>query len=181
MLDIKRLSKGKEVILIAIDGVGGSGKTTLAVNIQNNVDNCGVIQLDDFYSPVLKAPDILRLKEQVLLPLRAKQDAKYQIYDWKTDSLSDWHWLSPKGIIIFEGVYALHKVIREYYDLKIWIEYPAELGFIRGIKRDLMGDGVDHSDKWKNIWMPQEAKYISEQNPRNSADFVIYGNKIISD
>jgi uridine kinase len=167
----------KEVILVAIDGVGGSGKTTLAKLLQKAFSPSTIVQLDDFYSPILQAADLPRLKDQVILPLRDKKKAKYQVYDWKSEKLSDWHTVSPEGVIIFEGVFALDKQICRYYDIRIWIEYPAELGFERGVARDIAGDGVDNSEKWKKIWMPLEKKYINEQHPMESADFILDGRK----
>jgi uridine kinase len=175
---IKRLARSQETVLVAIDGVGGSGKTTLAELLRSELKDCVVIQTDDFYSPPLQATDLIRLKEQVLLPLHNHREAKYQIFEWKTDCLSDWHILNPKGIFIIEGVYALDRIIREYFDLKIWVDYPADLGFERGISRDITRDGVDNSDQWKNIWMPLEEKYRTEQAPEKAADYIVDGAKI---
>jgi uridine kinase len=175
---IKQLARTREVVLVAIDGVGGSGKTTLAEMIQRGLKDCVIIELDDFYSPKLGAADLLRLKEQILSPLQDGREAKFQIFEWKTDSLSEWHILKPEGIFIFEGVYALDKSVRDYYHLRIWIDYPSDLGFRRGIARDIARDGVDNSEKWKNIWMPLEEKYQNEQSPKLSADFIIDGKKL---
>jgi uridine kinase len=177
--EIKKLSRKKGVVLIAIDGLGGSGKTTLAELLQAELENSVMIQLDDFYSPALRAADLLRLKEQVLLPLHNHQEAKYRVYEWKTNSYSDWHIHKPEGIFIIEGVYALDKNIRDYYDVKVWIDYPAGLGLARGIQRDISKDGVDNTDTWKNIWMPMEAKYKTEQEPDKSADYIIQGTNIL--
>jgi uridine kinase len=173
--EINRISRSKDGVLIAIDGVGGAGKTTLAEFLRKNLQHCSIVQLDDFYSPSLQAADLPRLKEQVLLPLQNHQEARYRIYEWKTDAFSDWHILKPEGIIIFEGVYALDKNIRDCFDLKIWIDYPANLGFRRGIARDILRDGIDQTDKWKNVWMPLEEKYVIEQQPKASADYVVDG------
>jgi len=177
--EIKKLSRSKQVVLIAIDGLGGSGKTTLAVLVKEELENSVIIQLDDFYSPALHAADLPRLKEQVLLPLHNHQEAKYRVYEWTTNSYSDWHILKPEGIFIIEGVYALDKNIREYYDVKVWIDYPAGLGLERGIRRDITRDGVDNTDTWKNVWMPLEAKYKTEQEPDKSADYIIQGTNIL--
>ena len=171
--EINNLSRKKEVVLIAIDGVCGAGKTTLAELLQKEIGNGVIIQLDDFYSPILQAADLQRLKEQVILPLHNHQEAKYQIYEWKSDSFSDWHILKPEGIFIFEGVYALENNIRDYYDLKIWIDCPVDLGLKRGIARDIERDGVDNTDKWINIWSPLEKKYKNEQEPNKTADYII--------
>lgn len=173
--EINELCQDKEVVLIAIDGVGGAGKTSLAELLKKKLENSIIVQLDDFYFPTLQAANLLRLKEQVLLPLYNHQEAKYQKYEWKTESFSDWHILKPKGTFIFEGVYALDKTIRNYYDLKIWIDYPADMGLKRGIARDIKRDGVDNTDKWTNIWMPLEERYKNEQEPNKSADYVIDG------
>ena len=176
---IQLLAGKKKFIIIGIDGVGGSGKTTLAKIIQNELNNCVVIQMDDIFSPQLQASDISRIKDQVFLPLIYGKDAKFQIYDWKTEKLSQWQTITPKGIIIIEGVYALDEQIIEYYDIKIWIDYPPDLGFKRGVKRDINGDGVDNSEKWRTIWMQLEEKYIIQQNPKSKANFVINGDDIL--
>jgi uridine kinase len=170
---INRISRSKEIVLIAIDGVGGSGKTTLAELLGKELPNSVIIQLDDFYSPALQTTDLLRLKEQVLLPFHNHQEAKYRKYEWKTNSFSDWCILPSRGIFLFEGVCALDQSIRDYYDLKVWINCPADVGFTRGVARDIERDGVDNTDKWKNIWMPLEEKYKSEQEPDKIADFII--------
>ena len=177
--ETKKLSQNKRTVLIAIDGVGGSGKTTLASLLKRELQDSVVIQLDDFYSPTLQMTDLLRLKDQVLLPLHNHRDLKYQIYQWKTDDFSDWHVMKPDGIFIFEGVYALDKTILDYYDLKIWVEYPAELGFQRGIARDIEQYGVDNADKWKNVWMPLEEKYKNEQEPIKSANYIFDGTELL--
>jgi uridine kinase len=178
ILKINELYQKNNFVLVAIDGFGGSGKTTFADLLLKGLENCTIVQLDDFYSPSLHAADILRLKEQILLPFHMHQEAKYQIYEWKTDTLSNWRILQPEGIFIFEGVYALDKDIREYYDLTIWIDYPVDLGFRRGIARDINQDGVDNSDKWKKEWMPLEVKYEKEQNPKRYADIVVDGLRL---
>jgi len=179
--DIENICQRKKIVLLAIDGVGGSGKTTLALNIQKRIRNSVIVQLDDFYSPILESADLQRLKEQVLLPLSIQQAAIYQIYEWKTESFSEWHYLQPKGVVIVEGVSTLHRKIRGYFDIKIWINYPAELGFKRGIERDKKRDGIDNSEKWKKIWMPQEERYIAEENPEECADYIIDGIKLLQE
>jgi uridine kinase len=174
LADIRRRSSKKKAVCIAIDGVGGSGKTTLAEFLRDRLEDCRVVQLDDFYSPALGAADLVRFKEQVLLPIHHLREARFQIFDWKTNRLSDWHTLPPKGIFVFEGVYALDETLRDYYDVKVWIDCPAELGFRRGVARDLSRDAVDLSEKWKNIWMPLEAKYRNVQQPDKSADYILH-------
>lgn len=87
------------------------------------------------------------------------------------------HTLKPECVVIIEGVYALDQTLREYYDLKVWIEIPADVGMERGVGRDIARDGLDNSEMWKDIWMPLEEKYRNEQKPNLSADFVFDGTQ----
>jgi hypothetical protein len=79
-----------ETTIIAIDGPGGSGKTTLAAKVAELLDGATVIHGDDFYRPMpehereqLDAQlgyqhyfDWQRLRDQVLAPLRAGRPAR---------------------------------------------------------------------------------------------------------
>ena len=47
------------------------------------------------------------------------------------------------------------------------------MGFARGIERDKIRDGVDNTDKWQNIWMPQEKEYVQSQQPQLRADYIL--------
>ena len=163
--------------MIGIDGAGGAGKTSLAEYLRKKLKNSVIVQLDDFYSPALQKVNVQRLKEQVLAPLHNQREARYQVYDWKAERLSDWHILKPDGVVIIEGVYALDQTLQEYYDLKVWIEIPADVGMERGVGRGIARDGVDNSEMWKDIWMPLEEKYRNEQKPNLSADFVFDGTQ----
>ena len=175
---IKSISQTKSNVLIAIDGVGGSGKTTLSQYIQKHFKNSAIVQLDDFYSPKLQGNNIERLKAEVLIPISNGLQAKYKIYEWKTNSYSDWILIPLNTVVIIEGVFSTDELIRKYYDLTIWLDFDQELGLKRGIERDIKSDGVDNTEKWKNIWMPAEKKYINTQHPQNYVDFVIEGNTV---
>jgi hypothetical protein len=51
------------------------------------------------------------------------------------------------------------------------------MGFSRGVARDIARNGVDNTDKWKNVWMPMEEKYRNEQVPGKFADYIIDGTR----
>ena len=170
---IKSLQGKHKTLLIGIDGVGGAGKTTLSESLKENLANGSIVQLDDFYSPELNRADRIRVLKQVFFPLENDADAKFQIFDWRSNTLKDWYTIKPGGIVIIEGVSALHSDFAEKYDFRIWINCPPELGFKRGIERDKVRDGADNTDKWRNIWMPQEKEYVESQKPQLRADYII--------
>jgi uridine kinase len=170
---IKSIRRRHTTLLIGIDGVGGAGKTTLSEFLKENLANGSIVQLDDFYSPELNRADRNRVLKQVFLPLENNTDAKYQIFDWRSNTLTDWYTIKPGGIVIIEGVSALHSDFVEKYDFRIWINCSPEAGFKRGIERDKVRDGVDNTDKWLNLWMPQEKEYVKSQNPQLRADYTL--------
>lgn len=166
----KLSSLNKQTPLIAIDGRGGSGKSTLADLLHKHFPESTIVHLDDFTYP---DTDRERLLEQVIKPLKSGSTAKYQRYDWGTKQLAEWHDIQPGQMVIIEGVSTLHDLLNSYYDLKIWIECPAEIGFERGLQRDKNLYKVDTTEQWKKEWMPKEKEYIDEQKPQEKADFVI--------
>ena len=170
---VKGTHRKHKTLLIGIDGVGGAGKTTLSESLKENLADVSIVQLDDFYSPELNRADRDRVLEQVFLPLENAADAKYQIFDWRSNTLTDWFTIKPGGIVIVEGVSALHSDFAEKYDFRVWINCSPEVGFRRGVERDKVRDGVDNTDKWQNIWMPQEKEYIESQKPQLRADYII--------
>lgn len=170
---ITKLRSNGRVTLIGIDGIGGSGKTTLAKEIKKEISNVTIIQMDDFYSPKLQKADIERVKDEVLLPLSNNMETQYKIYDWKEDSYVDSKIVKPEGVVVIEGVYAIHPLLRDFYDFKILVDCLPEVGFKRGIKRDKTEDGVDNTDKWLNIWMPEEIEYMKTERPDLYADYIL--------
>ena len=169
---ITSIQRRHKTLLIGIDGVGGSGKTTLSEVLRENLTDVSIVQLDDFYSPELGRADKIRVTEQVFLPLEMDADAEYQIFEWRLNTLKDWRTVKPGGIVIIEGVSALHSDFAEKYDLRVWIECSPEAGFDRGVERDKVRDGVNNTDLWRNIWMPQEKEYVESQKPQLRADYI---------
>jgi uridine kinase len=108
MEKIKHTKRKHATFIIGIDGFGGAGKTTLSVWLRENLDNVSIVLLDDFYSPELNGADIGRISKQVFLSLENDLDAKFQMFDWRTNALTDWSMIKPGGIVIVEGVSALY-------------------------------------------------------------------------
>jgi uridine kinase len=170
---IKRSKKEDKTLLIAIDGFGGSGKSTLANQIKAALVNVTIVHLDDFYAPELKRADRARVVEQVIGPLAKNAKANYQRYDWPTGKLAEWHEIPPGGIVVLEGVTALHPDFGENYALKIWLDLSQAKAAKRGIARDLNEYQVDTRENWEKEWMPREREYFDSIRPDKRADMII--------
>jgi uridine kinase len=178
----------QSTILVGVDGLGGAGKTVLAEALVGNLRSAGqpaaVVHFDDFFLPSAQRPsgtpgtkpiggdfDWCRLRDEVLLPLRANQFARYRRYDWALDALAENHEIPPGGTVVVEGVYCTRKELADLYDVRVWVDCPRELRLARGISRD----GEATRDRWELDWLPSEDAYVREHAPMRVAHFIVPG------
>ena len=159
-------------VLVGIDGGGGSGKSTLSRNLAAGLDDCTLIHLDDFADWNDESNwQLSTFAERALNPLMAGLTSKHQRYDWPTDTLGDWFEIPPKGIAIVEGVTALRRDLRDYWQVAVWGDCPRDLRLERGVARD--GEAI--RAKWVEEWMPGEDEYFQNEQPREHAGFLFDG------
>lgn len=166
-------TRAEATVLIGIDGAGGSGKSTLAALLAEVIATSTVIHIDDF-ADWKDAPgwNIDRFMTQVMHPLTNGLAANYQRYDWSTDSLAEWHEISPDGIVIVEGVAPLRQELRDYWHVSIWIDCPRDIRLKRGVERD----GEAMRSRWEDVWMPEEDVYMQRHRPWEHAQFIYDGS-----
>jgi uridine kinase len=111
----------------------------------------------------------MRLRDQVLEPLRLNQIANYVRYDWLLDRLAEHYEIKPHGIVLIEGVYSTRAELRDLYNYRVWIDCPSELRLSRGLARD---SNVALS-LWVDEWMPAEERYYNEHRPHTFAQVVV--------
>ncbi len=115
--------------------------------------------------------DWRRLEKQLLVPFTENREIRIQKYDWESGSLKDWQSIPDTSNVIVEGVYSTRKELSKYYDLKIWIDCPADIRLSRGIERD----GIEMKEHWQNVWMKQEGDYYNNHKPFLLSDVQICG------
>ena len=181
---ITRLQSTQPLVLVAIDGPAGSGKTTFAQAIADSLRATGfpisVVKTDLFVRPVserwtgssVDMPigydlDWERLRDQVIIPPREGSHARAQLYDWVSDELGPWQVIKPVGVTIIDGVFSLRNELASHYDLRIWLECPHKKRLKRLSSR---GDTPQHELDW---WLPIERRYVKCHNPAARADFII--------
>jgi uridine kinase len=170
----------QEMLLVGVDGCGGAGKSTLAEELAADQGNCKVVHVDDFYKPKDKRVEVTettpvhinfefdRLKQQVLVPLEHGEIARYQTATGETVEVK------PSGYIIVEGLGTLGTELRSHFDFKVWIDALETDRRQRGIERD----SEDWAAIWDNEYLPQDARYVAEQQPQKVADIVIKNDTV---
>ena len=164
-------------ILIAIEGFGGSGKSTVANKLAALLENAFVINIDDF---IIKenitnndwdkqAFDRQRLEDQVLKPASESRPITYKRLLWDTNTLSNPITVPEVDYLIVEGISSYHPSIAKYYDYKIWVDVPIDVAKTRGKSRDAGNENEQH---WE-LWAENDLAYQQKHHPEQMADFVI--------
>lgn len=159
-----------ERVIVAIDGMCGSGKSTLCDYL------CGVFDandfhLDDFFLlPQMRTEqrlaetggnvDYVRFKNEVLTPLIEGKEFSYQRYNCKKGELESSPLVMPKAINIIEGAYSLHPYFGSPYSLTISLSIKTEQQLLRIMARN----GEFMAERFKNEWIPLENRYFEENN-----------------
>jgi uridine kinase len=157
------------VRLVAVDGPGGSGKTTYADRLARALDGAPVVHTDDFVDSWADATGFWpRWEEQVLAPLVAGRSGRYQRYDWVAGRLAAWREVPPAPVVILEGVSSARSAVAGSLTLAVWVEAPAEERSARALLRDGSGTAVD----WA-IWRAQEERHFAWDRTRERADVVV--------
>ena len=148
--------KGKiNPFLIGICGGSASGKTTAASYITQFVgeENCLLFSLDNyFFGPNdeerkdiqnynFDRPEALDLDlaYKHLLALKEGKTIEMPVYSFHVSKRMDYtQTVSPKKIIIFEGIFSLHeKRMRDIMDIKLFFDLDSDIRFFRRIIRDI--------------------------------------------
>ncbi|KAG5076251.1 hypothetical protein AAZX31_20G015400 [Glycine max] len=142
---IQALLENKGVpVIVGIGGPSGSGKTSLAHKMANII-GCEVVSLESYYKQVkdFKYDDFsaldLSLLSKNIDDIRNGQRTKVPIFDLESGARSGFKELEVSedcGVIIFEGVYALHPDIRISLDLWIAVVGGVHSHLISRVQRD---------------------------------------------
>jgi uridine kinase len=182
----------KTPVIIGIAGGTGSGKTTVAQAIYDRVgrDRIEWISHDSYYrnfdglSPEERArinfdhPDSLEteLLTRHLDVLMKGSSVEVPVYDFATHSRkTDTQRAEPRKVIIVEGILVLAEPeLRKRIDIKLFVDTPADIRFVRRLVRDIESRGRSLSsvvDQYMTTVRPMHEEFV-EQSKRH-ADLII--------
>lgn len=174
---IRTWMKGCRRGLVGMDGMCGSGKTTLA-NRLGQILEIPVVHMDDYYLPFSQREadwknicagnmDLCRLEREVLLPLSRGQAVRTFRYNCRQDKMVKDN-REAASFAIVEGTYSLHPRVRSYFDLTFFLSVADRLQKSRLEARE----GTNYQN-FLDLWIPMEKHYFQELDPKKNADFRI--------
>ena len=162
--------EGMGRVVVAIDGLGGAGKSTLAIRVSRALAGIPIVHTDDFATSDCLLGWGPRMIEQVLDPLADGRPARYQRYDWDERRLAEWHEIPPGGLLVLEGIASSRSELRPYLAAAVWVTASPEERLRRGLERD----GTDALDRWRQ-WQADEEAYLARDRPDRFADLIVDG------
>ena len=169
LLDLIAAARGDGgFVLVGIGGHGAAGKTTLA----RMVPGAQIVSTDEFWNG--EGFDIARLSREVVAPLSRGTAAHFASYDWSAHRPRGSRTVEPTGVVIVEGVCALHRSLRQAYAVRVWVEAPSDVRLSRGVARD----GEAARATWVDVWMPAEDRYVARDDPVSCAHLVVENGQI---
>ena len=146
-------------LVIGIAGGSGSGKTTVAQEILQRVgrERIAFLQHDSYYKDLTGLPPTQRaevnfdhpnsLENELLIQhvasLRDGNPVEVPIYDFSTDRRTGQTFtVQPQRVILVEGILIFTEaILREMFDVKIFVDTDADLRLIRRLQRDITERG----------------------------------------
>lgn len=178
--------------LIGVAGGSNSGKTTIAERLADTIggDQISLIRLDSYYVDELDKPIEVRaatnydhpdafdweLLNDHLAALALGASVEIPIYDYTNYCRSSSTVVvSAARVIVVEGILVLwEQRLRERFDLKIFVDTPADLRLIRRLRRDVAERGRTTEsilDQYIETVRPSHERFIEPS--KRYADVII--------
>ncbi len=178
LLNLVGTPQGRPAI-IAVDGRGGSGKTTLTTALAAAVPGAQAFHLDDL---IWNEPlyDWDQLYVDTLTQLRQAGSLDLVPDKWREHG-REGSIRIPAGspLVLVEGTGAGLAAVRSLIDAHVWVQTGDDVAERRGIKRDI-AEGVngdaEESVRFWHWWMAGERLFFAKDRPWQRADVIISGD-----
>ena len=196
--DFMDTSIGLTPIFIGFSGGSGSGKTTLtaAIHKQLGSHRSVVLSLDSYYKDLshlpleeraavnFDCPDALdvQLLTRQIRQLRCGKAVEVPCYDFTTHTRRpETRTLQSKAVVLVEGILLLALApVRSLLDLKVFVDAPADIRFIRRLVRDIEERGRTVDSCIQQYYATARPMHFTWVEPSKAfADVVVSGEEEI--
>lgn len=178
--NIKKLMTGKLQLVVAIDGMSASGKSTLAERLEFQL-GAEIIHMDDFFLPQnLRTEERLkeaggnvhyeRFETEVASKIQRMRPFEYGVFDCGRMEITEYKRIeNNKKVIVVEGAYSMRPEFLGLYDYKIFMKTAPKTQ----LKRITERNGDEMAKRFEAQWIPMENAYFKAFDVEKSADIVI--------
>ena len=178
---IEGLLEKKERVIVALDGMSCSGKTTWARELAERFSG-SVVHMDDFFLPQDRFTEEMqalpggnmdrsRFQAEVLSPLAGGIDFAYAPFSCQEQALLPDKIQVTGRLIVVEGAYALLPAWGRYWDLSLFLQVSQE----EQQGRLLLRNGARGMAPFLKRWIPREESYFAACLVRNRCDELVDG------
>lgn len=161
-----RESSLTDIVIIAIDGVCGGGKSTLGEAIAAKYE-CNLFHMDDFFlRPEQRTKeryaqpggnvDYERFQAEVLSRLSDEGGLSYRPFCCRTMRFGEAVRVAKRRLNIVEGAYSCHPYFRDVYQARFFVEASPKVQQERLLKRN----GKEQYQRFVREWIPMENRYF---------------------
>ena len=183
VLDPAVLAAGRddEFRVLAVAGGSCSGKTAVAEAICGRVARAGILPMDDYYisrdvdgerfdanfdEPAAIDMDLIGRHLDVL---RTGASIEKPTYDFRLHRRSGGESFGPFGVVVVDGLFALHPSIAAHVDFGIWVECPDQVRLDRRLRRDVDERGRSRASilhQYETTVRPMHEMHVEVTRPR---------------
>lgn len=198
---ILRRKEDDRAMLVGIDGVDTSGKTSLADAIARELEiesSLTILRasIDGFHNPASIRARQGKLSPQgyfedsfnkralidlLLLPLKQSQGMiQTKVFDYKVDEVQegDQVEVDVNTILVFDGVFLHCEELRDYWDFSVFLHVDFDKVLQRALIRDsAIMDGEDQARlRYESRYIPGQKIYLESCKPQELSDLVVDNN-----
>ncbi|MFC3835550.1 MULTISPECIES: uridine kinase family protein [Deinococcus] len=159
--------------VVAVDGRGGSGKSTFAAALARAVPGAAVVHTDDlaWHHAFFDWANLLR--DGVLVPVHAGQAVQYRPPAWDARG-REGAVVVPAGcpLLVVEGSGAARRELMPWTDVVVWVQTDTGQAKARAMVRD---GGTPEALTFWDEWMAEEFPFFARERPWERADTVATG------
>ncbi len=173
---------GSRPPIIAVDGRGGGGKSTLAERLVSVIPGAALVGTDDFAwnAPLFEWAELVR--EGLFAPLAEGRSVRYRPPAWDVHGRSGFIEASvDASMIVLEGVGASARELADGIDVVIWVQSDFAEAERRGIARDIesaVNGDAEASVAFWHEWMAAELSFQAANRPWERAELIVAGTRL---